>query len=502
MRLPDPALVVLVGASGSGKSTWASDRYRAQEVVSSDELRGVVGSGPHDLDASADAFAVLETVVAARLGRGLTTVVDTLGLDAERRRAWVSAARSAGLPAVAVVLSTPAAECRRRNAARERPVPAPALAAQLARVARVRTELDLEGWDLVVDLEPSAPETVAPPSPDRERATERRSSTGVEIVLQVSRFPWGEEPREWLVGIARAADEAGFAGLAVMDHLIQIPQVGRAWEPIPEPWVTLGALAGLGTGLRLGTLCTPVTFRSAGITAKAAATLSALTDGRAFVGIGAGWWEREHLAHGLAFPPARERLDALESAIVTMRALWAPGTKADPLSGLPETTSYPRPPAPVPVVVGGSGERRTLRIAAALGDACNLPAGDDGRAGAQDRGAPAALRDGGARPRRGGGDGARPAGHRPGPGRRLGPGRAAPRPDPGGCLRRAPARRHRRRAPGAARRPGRARGRHRVPRDSRPGGARRRARPGRSQRVTPARFGHQPQRIGAEICGW
>ena len=60
-----------------------------------------------------------------------------------------------------------------------------------------------------------------------------------------------------------------------MDHLIQIPQVGRAWEPIPEPWVTLGALAGLGTGLRLGTLCTPVTFRSAGITAKAAATLDA-----------------------------------------------------------------------------------------------------------------------------------------------------------------------------------------------------------------------------------
>ena len=142
-------------------------RYRAQEVVSSDELRGVVGSGPHDLDASADAFAVLETVVAARLGRGLTTVVDTLGLDAERRRAWVAAARSAGLPAVAVVLSTPAAECRRRNAARERPVPAPALAAQLARAPGVRTELALEGWDLVVELGARAPETGAPPAPDR-----------------------------------------------------------------------------------------------------------------------------------------------------------------------------------------------------------------------------------------------------------------------------------------------------------------------------------------------
>src|SRR6478735_5148864 len=92
MSLPDPALVVLVGASGSGKSTWAAQRYRAVEVVSSDALRGVVGSGPNDLDASADAFAVLETVVAARLGRGLTTVVDTLGVDAARRRTWLAAA--------------------------------------------------------------------------------------------------------------------------------------------------------------------------------------------------------------------------------------------------------------------------------------------------------------------------------------------------------------------------------------------------------------------------
>src|SRR5262249_50705591 len=76
--LPDPALVVLVGASGSGKSAWAQARYRPQEIVSSDQLRGVVGSGEHDLDASVDAFAVLDQVVAARLKRGLNTVVDTL----------------------------------------------------------------------------------------------------------------------------------------------------------------------------------------------------------------------------------------------------------------------------------------------------------------------------------------------------------------------------------------------------------------------------------------
>ncbi len=379
MRLPDPALVVLVGASGSGKSAWAAPRYRAQEIVSSDALRGVVGSGPHDLDASVDAFALLDTIVAARLGRGLTTVVDTLGLDAERRRAWRATAADAGLPAVAVLLATPDDECRRRNAARDRPVPAPALTRQLRSARDVHTELEIEGWDHVLRVEgddalPEQPPAGPAPAPTRDRTT----SQGLRLMLQVSRFPWGEDPLAWLTGIAGAADEAGFAGLALMDHLIQIPQVGRAWEPIPEPWVTLGALAGLGTGLDLGTLCTPVTFRPAGVTAKAAATLSALTAGHAFVGIGAGWWEREHAAYGLPFPGATQRLAELERAIVTMRALWAKGTKAyaDDEVSLPETTCYPRPAGPVPVVVGGSGERRTLRIAARLGDACNVRATD------------------------------------------------------------------------------------------------------------------------------
>jgi alkanesulfonate monooxygenase SsuD/methylene tetrahydromethanopterin reductase-like flavin-dependent oxidoreductase (luciferase family) len=179
-------------------------------------------------------------------------------------------------------------------------------------------------------------------------------------VLQVSRFPWGERPAEWLSGIALAADAAGFAGLALMDHLIQIPQVGRAWESIPEPWVTLGLLAGLDTRLELGTLVTPVTFRPPGITAKAAATLDTLSGGRAFVGLGAGWWAREHAAFGLEFPPPRERLDRVEDAIATMRALWDAGTK--PKAGLPETTCYPRPAHEIPIVLGGSGDR-TLRIA-------------------------------------------------------------------------------------------------------------------------------------------
>jgi alkanesulfonate monooxygenase SsuD/methylene tetrahydromethanopterin reductase-like flavin-dependent oxidoreductase (luciferase family)/predicted kinase len=377
--LPDPALVVLVGPSGSGKSTWAAARYRRDEIVSSDALRGVVGSGPHDLDASDDAFAILEQVVTARVGRGLTTVVDTLGFDAERRSRWLGLAEEGGLPAVAVAFRTDDAECRRRNTARDRPVPAPVLAGQLKRRRAVLDELATEDWDLVAHVAPESgpvPEDAAEvgvghttPAPE-----DRRSSQGLRVVLQVSRFPWGEDPVGWLSEVARAADEAGFAGLALMDHLIQIPQVDRAWAPIPEPWVTLGLLAGLRTGLSLGTLVTPVTFRAPGITAKAAATLSALTGGRSFVGLGAGWWDREHAAYGLGFPPPRERLDAVEAAIETMRALWSSGTKeyAGDRVTLPETTSYPRPAGPIPVILGGAGER-TLRIAGRLADGINVP---------------------------------------------------------------------------------------------------------------------------------
>jgi predicted kinase len=102
-RIPDPALVVLAGASGAGKSAWAAAHYRAAEVVSSDGLRAVVGSGERDLDASADAFSLLDQIAAARTRRGLATVIDTLGLDPARRRGYLELARRAGLPAVAVL---------------------------------------------------------------------------------------------------------------------------------------------------------------------------------------------------------------------------------------------------------------------------------------------------------------------------------------------------------------------------------------------------------------
>ena len=377
--LPDPALVVLIGASGSGKSAWAAARYRPEEVVSSDQLRGVVGSGVHDLDASEDAFALLDQIVAGRVKRGLTTVVDTLGLDPVRRRAQLDLARRAGLPAVAVLFDTDPAVCRRRNAERDRSVPAAVLDGQLRRVPAVAREIGAEGWDLVTRPAGAAIEPTHSPGSRAAAAEQDLRPARLGFILQVSRFPWQDDPPGWLAGIAGAAAEAGFDGVALMDHLIQIPQAGRAWDPIPEPWVTLGLLAGLAPGLRLGTLVTPVTFRAPGILAKTVATLDVLTGGRAFCGIGAGWWDREHAGFGLPFPPAAARLDQLEETIETLRALWQPGTKAyhGIRVSLPETTCYPRPVAQVPIIVGGGGERRTLRIAARLGDGCNLPAGLD-----------------------------------------------------------------------------------------------------------------------------
>jgi alkanesulfonate monooxygenase SsuD/methylene tetrahydromethanopterin reductase-like flavin-dependent oxidoreductase (luciferase family)/predicted kinase len=376
--LPDPALVVLVGAAGSGKSTWAAAHYRPAEVVSSDALREVVGSGPADLDASVDAFDMLDRVVAARARRRLTVVVDTLGLEAVRRAAYLAVARDRGLAAVAVVLETPAAVCRSRNARRDRPVPAAVLTAQLRRMRSVRAELDLEGWDAVHAVDGRVPEAAAI-APAVLAPADRGRVAVAGAYLQVGAFPWGQDPSAWLRSIVVRAAEVGFTGLALMDHLQQIPQVGRAWDPIPEPWVTLGHLAALDLDLRLGTLVSPVTFRPAGVLAKTVATLDVLSSGRAFVGVGAGWYPREHAGFGLALPPPAQRLDAVEDAITMMRALWSPGTKpyAAQRVSLPETTCYPRPVGAVPIVVGGSGPR-SLRIAGAMGDAANVPS-DEGR---------------------------------------------------------------------------------------------------------------------------
>ena len=143
------------------------------------------------------------------------------------------------------------------------------------------------------------------------------------------------------------------------------------WEPIPEAYTTLGFLAGVTERVQLGALVTPITFRSAPLLAKIIASLDVVSGGRAFCGLGAGWFAREHAGFDLAFPSAGDRLDRLEETIGTLRACWGPGTK--PYAHLPETTVYPRPQHDIPIIVGGNGERRTLEIAARLADGCNLP---------------------------------------------------------------------------------------------------------------------------------
>ncbi len=196
-------LAVLAGPSGSGKSAWAAERYRPDEVVSSDRLRALVGSGEHDLDASDDAFALLDQIVAARLRRGLTAVVDTLGLEAARRRGYLELARSSGMPAVVVLVDTDSAECRRRNRARDRAVPAAVLEGQLRRMRTAAEEVRGEGWDLVTTAGPVRPEASHTPGAGAAASAQRQRPARMGLVLQLSRFPWDEDPQARRTGWPR-----------------------------------------------------------------------------------------------------------------------------------------------------------------------------------------------------------------------------------------------------------------------------------------------------------
>src|SRR3954469_10850636 len=149
--LPSPCLVVLVGASGAGKSSWAAEQFASAQVGSSARLRAVIGEGEEDLSASEDAFALLDQIVAHRARRRLTTVIDTLGLDPDRRAGWLRTARDHGLATAAVVFATPVGECRARNRARGKPVPDGILSQQVKRVAEQRAALDDEDLDAVLD---------------------------------------------------------------------------------------------------------------------------------------------------------------------------------------------------------------------------------------------------------------------------------------------------------------------------------------------------------------
>lgn len=196
--------------------------------------------------------------------------------------------------------------------------------------------------------------------------------------LSISSFTWPGDAADiapTLGRIARDAEEAGFSSLWVMDHVIQIPQVGREWEPMLESTSALGFLAASTGSIRLGTLVTGITYRNVAHVGKIAATLDVLSGGRAMCGLGAAWFDREHLAYGWEFPALSERYELLEDALELLPLLWGPG--APSYDGrhisVAEAICYPRPiQERIPILVGGSGERRTLQLVAAHADACNL----------------------------------------------------------------------------------------------------------------------------------
>ncbi len=381
VRLPDPCLVVLVGTAGAGKSTWAGRWFEGAAVVSPDDLRAVVGRHRHDLRATSDALDVLDLIVAKRLGRGLLTVVDSTALDAKVRARYRSLAAAAGVPCHAVVLDTPERVARARNRARAEAVPSPVLTAQLRSLAAAVDALAGEGFAGVhVVHEDEAAVIVPARLYDAPAAAKRQEEDpmALRFGLQLGSYTWAGGPAETasrLTEIARAAEGAGFASISVMDHVVQIPGVGREWEDILESTTTLAFLAGATSTVRLGALVTGVTYRNPALLAKIVATLDVLSGGRAFCGIGAAWFAREHELYGWDFPPVGTRYELLEDALQLLPLMWGKGTPS--FEGrhirVPAATCYPRPlQERVPILVGGSGERRTLRLVARYADACNL----------------------------------------------------------------------------------------------------------------------------------
>jgi F420-dependent oxidoreductase-like protein len=377
-NLPSPCVVILVGPGAAGKSTWAAEGFPPDTIVSSDRLRALVGSGEDDLAASSDAFALLEQVVRLRLERRLTTVIDTLGLDRDRRTAWLALARQHGLLCVAVAFDTPAEECRRRNRERLKRIPADVLTSQLRSWAATRDALADEGYDEV--LAPRTVRVVPEAFVGAGEAVRRQQDqpAGLRFGLHLGSFTHAggrTATAQWLREVTTTAEKSGFDAIYVMDHFRQIPQVGRAWEDFLESWTTLAYLAAATERVRLGTLVTGITYRNVAHLGKIVATLDVLSGGRAVCGLGLAWFEAEHTAYGWDFPPVGERYALLEDALQLLPVLWGPGSK--PFHGrvldVPETACYPRPLQDrVPIIVGGGGERRTLRLAARYADGANV----------------------------------------------------------------------------------------------------------------------------------
>jgi F420-dependent oxidoreductase-like protein len=204
----------------------------------------------------------------------------------------------------------------------------------------------------------------------------------VKLGLQISSFTWPGGPEAigpTLARVVRDADDAGFDSLWVMDHFFQIRSVGRQEEPMLEGWTTLGFMAAHTTTARLGLMVGGVHYRYPALWIKAATTLDALSGGRAWLGIGAAWNEEESRGLGFPFPPLGERFEMLEDTLRMGHDMWQGerGTEspfegrhvqATHLLNSPQSLSRPR----VPIMIGGGGEKKTLRLVAQYADACNV----------------------------------------------------------------------------------------------------------------------------------
>ncbi|WP_406640431.1 LLM class F420-dependent oxidoreductase [Amycolatopsis sp. WGS_07] len=206
----------------------------------------------------------------------------------------------------------------------------------------------------------------------------------MKLGLHLAEQTWPNGPAALgadLARVARTADEAGFEYLSVMDHFFQISAYGPPEHEMLEAWTTLGFLAAHTERVKLLTLVSGVIYRHPGLLAKAATTLDVLSSGRAILGIGAGWNEEESRALGFRFPPMKERFEQLEDALRYVHQMWAEGDEpftgtyvsAERLLNSPQPIQRPHPP----ILIGGSGEKKTLRFVAQYGDICNLMPGSD-----------------------------------------------------------------------------------------------------------------------------
>lgn len=204
----------------------------------------------------------------------------------------------------------------------------------------------------------------------------------MKLGLQIPNFTWPGGPAklsETFGRIVQDAEAAGLYSVWVMDHFFQLGQ-GRKEMEMLEGYTTLGYAAALTRKVKLGTLVTGITYRHPGLLIKTVTTLDVLSGGRAYLGIGAAWNEEEHKGLGVPFPPLKERFELLEETLQVAHLMW--GDETPPFDGkhlhLAETLNSPQAlskPHP-PVMIGGGGEQKTMRLIAKYGDACNFFVGD------------------------------------------------------------------------------------------------------------------------------